>query len=50
MCHERLAGASPANHVDVMGIMFVAIWIAHRRERRALKLTADETSNTAAPV
>ena len=29
----------------MMAIMFAAIWIAHRRERRAVKSTADETSD-----
>jgi hypothetical protein len=46
----ELPWAAIAGFVDVMGIMFAAIWIAHRRERRAVKSTADETSNTAAPV
>ena len=46
----RLPWAAIAGFVDVMGIMFAAIWIAHRRERRAVKSTAAETSNTAAPV
>jgi uncharacterized protein len=46
----ELPWAAIAGFVDVMGIMFAAIWIAHRRERRAVKSTADETSNTAGPV
>jgi uncharacterized protein len=46
----ELPWAAIAGRVDVIGIMFAAIWIAHRRERRAVKSTADETSNTAAPV
>ncbi len=46
----ELPWAAIAGFVDVMGIMFAAIWIAHRRERRAVKSTAAETSNTAAPV
>jgi uncharacterized protein len=46
----ELPWAAIAGFVDVMAIMFAAIWIAHRRERRAVKSTADETSNTAAPV
>jgi uncharacterized protein len=46
----ELPWASIAGFVDVLGIMFAAIWIAHRRERRAVKSPADETSNTAAPV
>jgi uncharacterized protein len=43
----ELPWAAIAGFVDVMAIMFAAIWIAHRRERRAVKSTADETSNTA---
>jgi hypothetical protein len=46
----ELPWAAIAGFVDVMAIMFAAIWIAHRHERRAVKSTADETSNTAAPV
>jgi uncharacterized protein len=46
----ELPWAAIAGFVDVLAIMVAAIWIAHRRERRAVKSTADETSNTAAPV
>jgi uncharacterized protein len=45
-----LPWAAIAGFVDVIAIMVAAIWIAHRRERRAVKSTADETSDTAAPV
>ena len=40
----NLPWAAIAGFVDVMAIMFAAIWIAHRRERRAVKSTADETA------
>jgi uncharacterized protein len=43
-----LPWAAIAGFVDVMAIMFTAIWLAHRRERRAGKSTADETSRHAA--
>jgi len=46
----ELPWAAIAGFVDVMGIMFAAIWIAHRRERRAVKSTADETSDAAVQV
>jgi membrane protease YdiL (CAAX protease family) len=45
-----LPWAAIAGFVDVMAIMFAAIWLAHRRERRAVKSTADETSDAAAAV
>jgi uncharacterized protein len=46
----ELPWAAIAGFVDVMAIMFAAIWIAHRRERRAVKSTADETSDAAVQV
>jgi uncharacterized protein len=46
----ELPWAAIAGFVDVMAIMFAAIWIARRRERRAVKSTADETTDAAAPV
>jgi uncharacterized protein len=46
----NLPWAAIAGFVDVLAIMFTAIWIAHRRERRAGKSTADETSDAVAPV
>jgi len=46
----ELPWAAIAGFVDVMAIMFAAIWLAHRRERRAVKSTADETSDAAAAV
>jgi uncharacterized protein len=46
----ELPWAAIAGFVDVMAIMFTAIWIAHRRERRAVKSTADETSDAAVQV
>jgi membrane protease YdiL (CAAX protease family) len=45
-----LPWAAIAGFVDVMAIMFAAIWLAHRRERRAVKSTVDETSDAAAAV
>jgi membrane protease YdiL (CAAX protease family) len=41
-----LPWAAIAGFVDVMGIMFAAIWLAHRRERRGGRGTADEASDT----
>jgi membrane protease YdiL (CAAX protease family) len=46
----ELPWAAIAGFVDVMAIMFAAVWIAHRRERRAVKSTADETSDAAVQV
>jgi membrane protease YdiL (CAAX protease family) len=46
----ELPWAAIAGFVDVMAIMFTAIWLAHRRERRAVKSTADKTSDAAARV
>ncbi|HEX3207410.1 MAG TPA: CPBP family glutamic-type intramembrane protease [Propionibacteriaceae bacterium] len=46
----ELPWAAIAGFVDVMAIMFAAIWMAHRRERRAVKSTADETSDAAVQV
>jgi membrane protease YdiL (CAAX protease family) len=46
----ELPWAAISGFVDVMAIMFAAIWIAHRRERRAVKSTADETSDAAVQV
>ena len=46
----ELPWAAIAGFVDVMAIMFAAIWLAHRRERRAVKSTADETSDAAVQV
>jgi CAAX protease family protein len=46
----ELPWAAIAGFVDVMAIMFAAIWIARRRERRAVKSTADETTDAAASV
>jgi uncharacterized protein len=46
----ELPWAAIAGFVDVMAIMFAAIWIAHRRERRAVKSTADETSDAVVQV
>jgi membrane protease YdiL (CAAX protease family) len=45
-----LPWAAIAGFVDVMAIMFAAIWLAHRRERRAVKSAVDETSDAAAAV
>jgi hypothetical protein len=45
-----LPWAAIAGFVDVIAIMVAAIWLAHRRERRAVKSTADETSNAVASV
>jgi membrane protease YdiL (CAAX protease family) len=46
----ELPWAAIAGFVDVIAIMFAAVWIAHRRERRAVKSTADETSDAAVQV
>ncbi|HEU4910003.1 MAG TPA: type II CAAX endopeptidase family protein [Propionibacteriaceae bacterium] len=46
----ELPWAAIAGFVDVMAIMFAAIWIAHRRERRAVKSTADEASDAVVQV
>jgi membrane protease YdiL (CAAX protease family) len=46
----ELPWAAIAGFVDVVAIMFAGIWIAHRRERRALKATGDEVSDVAARV
>jgi uncharacterized protein len=45
-----LPWAAIAGFVDVIAIMVAAIWLAHRRERRAVKSTADGTSDAVAPV
>jgi CAAX protease family protein len=45
----NLPWAAIAGFVDVMAIMFTAIWLAHRRERRAAESTADEASKTGRP-
>ena len=45
-----LPWAAIAGFVDVIAIMVAAIWLAHRRQRRAVKSTADETSDAVAPV
>jgi uncharacterized protein len=42
----NLPWAAIAGFVDVMAIMFTAIWLAHRRERRAVESSADEISDT----
>ena len=42
----NLPWAAIAGFVDVMAIMFTAIWLAHRRERRAVESCADEISDT----
>jgi uncharacterized protein len=39
-----LPWASIAGFVDVMAIMFAAVWLAHRRERRAAESSAEEIS------
>jgi uncharacterized protein len=46
----ELPWAAIAGFVGVIAIMFAAVWIAHRRERRAVKSTADETSDAAVQV
>jgi membrane protease YdiL (CAAX protease family) len=46
----NLPWAAIAGFIDVLAIMFTAIWIAHRRERRAGNSTADETSDAVASV
>ncbi len=44
-----LPWAAIAGFVDVMAIMVTAIWLAHRRERRGGRATADEASETRRP-
>jgi uncharacterized protein len=41
-----LPWASIAGFVDVMAIMLAAVWLAHRRERRAAESSAGEISQT----
>jgi hypothetical protein len=41
-----LPWASIAGFVDVMAIMFAAVWFAHSRERRAAGSSAEEISQT----
>jgi membrane protease YdiL (CAAX protease family) len=45
-----LPWAAIAGFVDIMAIMFTAIWLAHRRERRAVEPSADEISKPAAQI
>jgi uncharacterized protein len=42
----ELPWAAIAGVVDIMAIMFAAIWLAHRRERRAAQSSANEISDT----
>jgi membrane protease YdiL (CAAX protease family) len=42
----ELPWAAIAGFVDIMAIMFAAIWLAHRRERRAAQSSANEISDT----
>jgi uncharacterized protein len=44
----NLPWAAIAGFVDIMAVMFTAIWLAHRRERRAVESSADEISKPAA--
>lgn len=44
----NLPWAAIAGFVDIMAVMFTAIWLAHRRERRAVESSADEISKAAA--
>jgi membrane protease YdiL (CAAX protease family) len=46
----NLPWAAIAGFVDVMAIMFTAIWLAHRRERRAVESSAYEISQPAAQI
>jgi hypothetical protein len=41
-----LPWASIAGFVDVMAIMFTAVWLAHHRQRRAAESGAEEISQT----
>jgi uncharacterized protein len=45
-----LPWAAIAGFVDIVAIMFTAIWLAHRRERRAVEPSADEISKPAAQI
>jgi uncharacterized protein len=45
-----LPWAAIAGFVDVMAIMATAIWLAYRRERRAVEPSADEISKPAAQI
>jgi uncharacterized protein len=44
----NLPWAAIAGFVDIMAVMFTAIWLAHRRERRAVESSAGEISKPAA--
>jgi membrane protease YdiL (CAAX protease family) len=44
----ELPWAAIAGFVDVMAIMFAAVWLAHRRERRAVSQPARKPSTHAA--
>jgi uncharacterized protein len=44
-----LPWAAIAGFVDIMAIMVTAIWLAHRRERRAVESSADEASKARRP-